>query len=33
MLAKILRGTHQLGEYHRSKDNIKVDFNMWTAFT
>jgi hypothetical protein len=29
--AKILKGTHRLGENYGSKDNVKVDFNMWTA--
>jgi hypothetical protein len=33
MLAKIRKGTQQLGDNHRSKENVKVDFNMWTAFT
>lgn len=33
MLAKILKGTQHLGENHRSKDNVKVDFNMWNELT
>jgi hypothetical protein len=33
ILAKFLKETHKLGDNHRSKDNVKVDFNMCTAFT
>jgi len=33
MLAKVLKGTQQLGDNRGLKDNFKVDFNMRNALT